>query len=545
MGDGGQIRLVPDPQSPITSPTSEPFMANANIGTTTTDSPPPGLEQYQMDTSFFGHPRGLNTLFFTEMWERFSFYGIRPMLLAFMALALVDGGFGFSTEAAGAILGIYAGSVYLSSLPGGWIADRWLGLRQAIWYGGLLIALGHLLVAFSGILGRPVFFIGLVSIVCGTGLLKPNISACVGELYTEKGARRDAGFSIFYMGINLGATLGPLVTGALRQNVGFHWGFGAAGVGMLAGVITYRMRAGSTLGPIGLGVSATPEQTRKVKIAVGVAMAILIAVIAAASLGVMTIDPIAVSHNLLKFQVGLAAAYFAYLFFFAGLNKDEIKRSAVIAVLFVFAAIFWAGFEQAPSSLNTFADKFTNRMAFGREIPYEWLQTVNSIFVVLGAPVFAWLWVTLGRRNIVPSSPMKFSAGLLLGGLGFLIMMPAVNSVVASGGAVKVSMIWLIMSYILQTAGELSLSPVGLSSMTKLAPARFSGQMMGVWFLAASVGNLIAGIVGGHVDPGNLDAMPKIFGYTTAAMIGAAVVLALLIVPIRNMMKDSSAAGGH
>ena len=519
--------------------------ANAQIGTTTTDAPPPGLEKYQSDTGFFGHPRGLSTLFFTEMWERFSFYGIRPMLLAFMALALAEGGFGFSTEAAGAILGIYAGSVYLSSLPGGWIADRWLGLRQAIWYGGLLIALGHLLVAFSGILGRPVFFIGLISIVCGTGLLKPNISACVGELYAEKGARRDAGFSIFYMGINLGATLGPLVTGALRQNVGFHYGFGAAGVGMLAGVITYRLRAGETLGPIGLGVTASPSQQRTVKLTVGIFLALLIAIIALATLGIMPIDAIAVSHNLLKFQVGLAVAYFAYLFFFAGLNTDEMKRTAVIGVLFVFAAIFWAGFEQAPSSLNTFADKFTDRIVMGKEIPYEWLQTVNSIFVVLGAPVFAWLWVTLAKRGVVPSSPTKFSAGLLMGGLGFLIMMPAVNGVVASGGAVKVSMAWLIISYILQTAGELSLSPVGLSSMTKLAPARFSGQMMGVWFLAASVGNLIAGIVGGHVDPEKLEVMPRIFGYTAAAMIGAAVVLAMLIVPIRNMMKDSSAAGGH
>src|SRR6185436_6890357 len=242
--------------------------ANPNVGTTTTDAPPPGLERYQSDTGFFGHPRGLSTLFFTEMWERFSFYGIRPMLLAFMALALADGGFGFSTEAAGAILGIYAGSVYLSSLPGGWIADRWLGLRQAVWFGGLFIALGHLLVAFSGILGRPVFFIGLVSIVLGTGLLKPNISAMVGELYTEKGARRDAGFSIFYMGINLGATLGPLVTGLLRDKAGYHYGFGAAGVGMLAGVITYRLRAKGTLGPIGTGASGTPEQKRTVKMAV-------------------------------------------------------------------------------------------------------------------------------------------------------------------------------------------------------------------------------------------------------------------------------------
>src|SRR4051812_49422334 len=349
-------------------------MANEQVGTVTTDAPPPGLEKYRDGTGFFGHPRGLSTLFFTEMWERFSFYGIRPMLLAFMALALAQGGFGFSNEAAGAILGIYSGSVYLSSLPGGWIADRWLGLRRAIWYGGLFIALGHLLVAFSGILGRPVFFIGLISIVCGTGLLKPNISATVGELYTEKGARRDAGFSIFYMGINLGATLGPLVTGALRQNVGFHYGFGAAGVGMLAGVLTYRLRAGSTLGPIGLGVTATAAQQRTVKTAVGVSMAVLLLVIVLASMGTLPIDAISVSHAMLKVEFALAVLYFAYLFFFAGLDRDEMKRTAVIAVLFLFAAIFWAGFEQAPSSLNTFADKFTDRVVFGKEIPYEWLQ---------------------------------------------------------------------------------------------------------------------------------------------------------------------------
>src|SRR3954465_3003347 len=229
-------------------------------GTVTTDSPPPGLENVQNDKRFFGHPRGLSTLFATEMWERFSFYAIRPMLVLFMTTALLEGGFGFDNLTASSILGIYASSVYLSSLPGGWIADRWLGLRRAVWYGGVLIALGHLAVALSGMLGRPMFFIGLILIVCGTGMLKPNVSAMVGDLYTEKGARRDAGFSIFYMGINLGATLGPLVSGGLRTQFGWHWGFGAAGIGMLAGVITYRIRAGGTLGPIGMSVKSSADQ---------------------------------------------------------------------------------------------------------------------------------------------------------------------------------------------------------------------------------------------------------------------------------------------
>jgi POT family proton-dependent oligopeptide transporter len=449
------------------------------------------------------------------MWERFSYYGLRPLLILFMSAALIDGGFGFDVGEASAIVGIYAASVYLTSLPGGWIADRWLGLRSAVWYGGLLIALGHLAVALSGMLGRPMFFIGLIFIVCGTGLLKPNISAMVGDLYPEKGARRDAGFSIFYMGINLGATLGPLIAGGLRTQFGWHWGFGAAGVGMLAGVVTYRLRAGGTLGPIGTRINDNAGQRRTVKLAVG------------------------------GFIVAMAAVYFIYLFGFAKLNGDEKKRVVVIAVLFLFAAIFWAGFEQAPSSLNIFARDFTERHIFGYEIPPEWLQVVNSLFVVLLAPVFAWIWTTLGDRGIVPSSPTKFAAGLFFAGLGFLVMVPAVYTVVNSNGAVKVSMLFLIVSYILQTFGELSLSPVGLSSMTKLAPERFSGQMMGVWFLAASLGNLLAGIAGGGVDPEKLELMPRVFNQTVISLFVATVVLALMVKPIKNMMKNSSVAEGH
>jgi POT family proton-dependent oligopeptide transporter len=379
----------------------------------------------------------------------------------------------------------------------------------------------------------------------GTGLLKPNISAIVGDLYPDKGARRDAGFSIFYMGINLGATLGPLVTGLLRDRAGYHYGFGAAGVGMLAGVITYRLRAGATLGSIGTGSSGTPEQKRTVKVAIAGFLAVLIAVIGLATAGVITIDAKAVARSMVYIEVGMAALYFAYLFFFAKLTTDEIKRVAVIVVLFVFAAIFWSGFEQAPSSLNLFAKDFTDRNLFGFEVPFEWLQVVNSFFVVALAPVFAWLWMSLAARGTNPSSPAKFSAGLFFAGLGFLIMILPVRSVVAAGGALKVSMMWLVMSYILQTIGELSLSPVGLSSMTKLAPAKFGGQMMGVWFLAASLGNLIAGIVGGDVDPEKLDAMTPLFVRTTGSLFLASLVLLLMVKPISRMMQGSSASAGH
>ena len=220
----------------------------------------------------------------------------------------------------------------------------------------------------------------------------------------------------------------------------------------MAGGTTSRLRAGSTLGPVGLGVTATPAQRRTVKLTSVVSLALIGLIIALASLGIMPIDAIKVSHAMLQVEFALAVLYFAYLFFFAGLDRDEMKRTAVIGVLFLFAAVFWAGFEQAPSSLNTFADKFTDRVIFGFEVPYEWLQTVNSLCIVFGAPVFAWIWVTLGKKGIVPSSPTKFSFGLLLGGLGFLVMMPAVNSVVGSAGAVKVSMWWLIISYVVGDA---------------------------------------------------------------------------------------------
>jgi proton-dependent oligopeptide transporter, POT family len=230
--------------------------------------------------------------------------------------------------------------------------------------------------------------------------------------------------------------------------------------------------------------------------------------------------------------------YFGYLFAFAGLTGDEKKRVAVIIVLFIFATVFWSAFEQAPTSLNLFAQDFTDRNLFGFEVPPEWLQVVNSFFVITLAPLFAWLWVALGRRGIDLSSPTKFTFGLLLAGLGFLIMVPAANQVISGGTAVRVSILWLSASYFLQTLGELSLSPVGLSSMTKLAPRKFVGQMMGVWFLAASLGNVIAGIVGGHVDPEKLQEMPALFQRTATSLFVSALVLALMIIPIRRMMKE-------
>jgi POT family proton-dependent oligopeptide transporter len=522
--------------------TDKSVFEQPQAGTVTGDEAPPGFQRWTGDTGFFGHPRGLSTLFFTEMWERFSYYGIRPLLVLFMTAALIDGGFGFDRQSASSIVGIYAACVYLASLPGGWIADRWLGLRRAIWWGGVLIALGHLSIALSSVFAHRAFFLGLVLIVMGTGLLKPNISAIVGDLYPEGGSRRDAGFSIFYMGINVGAFVAPLITGVLGERVGWHWGFGAAGVGMLIGLITFRFRSPPTLGPIGLDPAAGPDERRRVRTIALAGFAILVCVITAAMTGIFAINPVSVASRMRDVMLAMAVAYFIYLFLFAGLTGDEKKRVAVIVVLFVFATIFWSAFEQAPTSLNLFARDFTDRTIFGWEMPTLWLQAANSLFVILLAPVFAVVWMALGRRRKDPSSPAKFAFGLVFAGLGFLIMMAAANRVVSAGGALRVSMLWLTASYFLQTLGELALSPVGLSSMTKLAPRKFVSQMMGVWFLAAALGNLIAGLVGGHVDPENVRQMPALFQRTALSLFIAAIVLGLLVVPIRRMMRESSAA---
>src|SRR5688572_9827607 len=282
------------------------FGQDSSAKQVTVDEPPYGLQNAGDDRSFFGHPRGLSTLFFTEMWERFSYYGIRPLLVLFMTAALLDGGFGFDRPTASAIVGIYAASVYLASLPGGWVADRWLGLRRSIWYGGILIALGHLFIALSAVFAKPAFFLALVFIVLGTGMLKPNISAIVGELYPEGGSRRDAGFSIFYMGINVGALIAPLITGYMGERVGWHYGFGAAGIGMVIGLITFKMRSANTLGTIGEAPRSTPDEQRKVKTAVIAFLVVIFGLIAAASAGLLSINAVSVAEKMSMIMLTLA-----------------------------------------------------------------------------------------------------------------------------------------------------------------------------------------------------------------------------------------------
>jgi POT family proton-dependent oligopeptide transporter len=505
-----------------------------------------------VNDTFFGHPRGLSTLFFTEMWERFSFYGLRPLLILFMSAALNEGGFGFERGQASAIVGIYAASVYLSSLPGGWVADRLLGLQRAIFWGAVLISCGHLSIGLASFAASPTpFFTGLVLIVLGTGLLKPNISAIVGDLYPEGGARRDAGFSIFYMGINIGAFFGQIVTGFLGETIGWHWGFGAAGVGMLVGLLWFAKAAPRTLGTMGLEPSRHPNPViqqrveRNGIVALWIGLALVAVVVVLTALGAIAIDPVAIGERMAYVLVGTALAFFGYIFLAGGLSSDEQRRMGVIFVLFIFAAVFWAAFEQAPTSLNLFARDFTNRTVGGFEVPALWFQSINAGFIILFAPIFAAMWVGMARRGMELSSPGKFAAGLLLAGIGFAVMVPAANIVLESGGTVRVSAWWLTFSYLFQTLGELALSPVGLSSMTKLSPRKYVGQMMGIWFVASALGNLIAGLVGGNVDPEQLEQAPALFTWTAVALFVSAGILALLTVPIRRMMANVDTTGAR
>jgi POT family proton-dependent oligopeptide transporter len=337
----------------------------------------------------------------------------------------------------------------------------------------------------------------------------------------------------------------------LGEGLGWHWGFGIAGLGMLVGLAWFAISSRRTLGNLGLDITRHPDPVKQarqegiMKLALAVGLGVLVLVIVLAASGVLQLNPQAIGRNMTYVLVSLAILYFAYVFIFGGLNREEKKRVFVIAILFFFAAIFWAGFEQAPTSLNLFARDFTQRSYFGFQIPAIWFQVINSVFIVLFAPAFAALWVKLEKRGSNPSSPLKFSLGLLFAGLGFAVMIPAANTVLGSGGTIMVSPMWLTMSYVLQSIGELCLSPVGLSTMTKLSPRKYVGQMMGIWFLATSVGNLIAGLVGGSVDPEKLEQVPTVFIGTTVALVAAAILLAILAPFIKKLIPDENKLTGE
>jgi POT family proton-dependent oligopeptide transporter len=504
----------------------------------------------------FGHPKGLMTLFFTEMWERFSYYGMRALLILFMTKAIVDGGLGFDDKTAGAVYGLYTMGVYLLALPGGWLADRLFGLKKSVWYGGIIIALGHFMMALPGVeawlngasvakdslstLDTTSFFLGLILIVMGTGLLKPNISSIVGQLYPAGSSKRDAGFSIFYMGINLGGFIAPIACSTVAE-FDMHMGFGLAGLGMVLGLIQYRLTSGSLDGYGDPPVITTPQEIASKKKLQSVSSVIGLvgaAIIGILFTGVLSIDASAIAGASGTVIAIVAFGYLGYVIFFGGLVKSDKSKVGAIAILFIFSAMFWSGFEQAGSTLNLFAERFTDRTILGWEIPTGYFQSINSLFIIIFAPFFAALWIWLGRIHLEPSSPLKFTFGLLLLGLGFFVMYFA-TKIAASGELAAPS--WLIITYMLHTFGELSLSPVGLSLVTKLSPKGYGGQMMGIWFLSIALGNLFAGIIAGEASGGTeegLAAMPDQFLMIVYTVIGSAVALFLLRPVLKKMMGD-------
>ena len=548
--------------------------------------------------TFFGHPRGLSTLFFTEMWERFSYYGMRALLILFMTASVNEAnpGLGLGEGISGAVYGLYTSLVYLLTLPGGWVADNLWGQRRAVFVGGVIIAMGHFTLAapLIGAPELPSFFLGLFLIVVGTGLLKPNVSTMVGDLYPKLsdtatqhdrkmwGAKRDAAFSIFYMGINIGAMLGPFVCSSLGELVNWHWGFSAAGFGMVLGLYQYR-KGDKYLGEAGLfktdeSTAVLDRRRRNLYMAAGAtaaAGAFAVFAIMTDMLGLITFV------TWLGYSILLVSImFFAWLIFsaiwavalaalFVGLSayltpqlgeaggqwaiaatlgifiilcvglvvtrgatvSTEKKRLMVIFWLFILVAVFWSGFEQAGSSLNLFARDMTDRVIFNWEMPTGWLQNINPFFIVVMAPVYGAMWTWLAHRDANPSIPVKFGLGLLgLGGGMFVLAWGAANASADS----QVSMAWLVVTYFLFTCGELAISPVGLSSMTKLAPAGRLGQMMGVWFIGAALGNLIAGLVAAR-----LEELPYATLFSTVALIvGATGVIALLVSPgVKKLMS--------
>jgi len=480
--------------------------------------------------TFFGHPRGLAVLFFTELWERFGYYGMRALLILYLTASVADGGLAFDPVKAGALYALYTSLVYLIGLPGGWFADRVVGQRRAVLYGGILMSVGYCMLILPY---DATFYSGLLLVILGTGLLKPNISALVGKLYSRDDTRRDAGFSLFYMGINFGAFLGPIICSYLGENIDWHLGFSAAGVGMIVGVIVYVIW-GKTLGDAGLHPTRPDDpviaakQDRRIRIGLWSAALLTIAMIVLIARGIINIDINTISDSFGLILLLITVSFFGWLFLGMSWTPVERKRLWAIVVLFLAAAFFWGAYEQAGSSLSLFARDSTDRSIGTFEFPAGWFQPVPALFVIVMAPIFAWLWIRMGKHQ--PSSPAKFALGLIFVGLGFGVMILA--SVRSAGGAL-VSPTWLLATYYLHVIGEMCLSPVGLSTVTKLAPERVTGLMLGVWFLAAAVGNYVGGRAAGLY--GTLPLW-QLFLIIASTSIAAGLILAGMIKPIRKMM---------
>lgn len=491
------------------------------------------MTENKTDTSFFGHPTGLKTLFFTEMWERMSYYGMRALLVLFMTANLQDQGLALSVATAGAIYGLYTGAVYFLGLPGGWLADRLIGGKRAVWYGGLTIFAGHIVLAIDL---QNLFFVGLILVATGTGLLKPNISAMVGQQYADEDGRRDSGYALYYMGINIGSFIAYLATGYLQENWGWHYAFGAAAIGMAAGLIQYFFSSKS-LSTLSVEPASPYQGAAKKRAWLGVYTVIggAILLIALAHLGVIVIEPVALAQKVAIIFTAIFFVYFGLIYVKGSLTQHEKKRMWALFLVCVASACFWSGFEQAGSSLNLFAQDYTDRILSGSSlfnswfgmdaIPTVWFQLSNSLFIIILSPFFAALWINLAKRMIDPSYTLKCAIGIIIMASGFLVMFMA-SQYAAQG--LKVAPMWLVTTYFLHTVGELCLSPVALSAVSKLSPKRYAGQMMGVFVLTYSIGNIIAGLLSGNFDPENVQEMPNLYLQIALFSIAIGIVIALM-----------------
>lgn len=431
--------------------------------------------------TFLGHPKGLFVLFFAEMWERFSYYGMRALLIFYLTKHWL-----FSDEQAGVIYGAYTALVYITPVLGGYLADKYLGQRKAVAYGAVLLTFGHFLMGFEGNGGQDaaslnIFWLALAFIIVGSGFLKANISVIVGQLYARTDVRRDGAYTIFYMGINLGAALGSLLCGYLGETYGWSYGFGAAGFGMLLGLIVFTVFKGLLLGR-----GEAPDPARLAAPVMGIKFEWLLYIVGVIAVGVCWW--MVQNQALVGSLLGLAGAILvAYVLFTAVAKLDAHARDRIFAAMFLIigSILFWALFEQAGSSLNLYTDRYVDRAG----VPASVFQSVNAIYIVLLAPLFATLWTWLGRRGMEPSAPAKFGLALMQLGLGFLVLVWGA----ATGEMTPVLFIFLI--YLLHTTGELCLSPVGLSAMNRLAPAHMASLIMGTWFFASATGNFVAGLI--------------------------------------------------
>ncbi len=465
--------------------------------------------------TFLGHPAGLFLLFFVEMWERFSYYGMRGILVLYLTSPLTgmrnpapnspegfNPGPGWTDAAANNAYGWYTGLAYLTPILGGMIADKLIGTHRSMVIGGLLIALGHLMLGICGLpalehsaYGMTVFVFGLALIVIGTGHFKPSVSVMVGQLYKQGDPRRETAFGIFYMGINLGAALQVYVVGTLGELVGWHWGFGAAAVGMLLGLAAYVAIRPQLLEGIGLPPRETGWTTAALFIPVGIALAALVAV-GFHQGWLLKFDAFVSNQSVVAVLGGLAVLWAAW---FTGQQRPEDRGPVLsIFIFMLFNAVFWLSFEQAGSSINIFTDRHTERMIGSYQVPTTWFQSINPWLIIVFAPITGVMWTWLSKRHANPSQPYKISIGLILVGLGYLFMVWAAMQ--ATDG--RKAAMWLIAAnYFVATMGEIVLSPTGLSYVTKAAPREHTSLLMGVWFISSFIANLGAGKVAAMVEP--------------------------------------------